>query len=199
MAEEPRRAFGLVAPEEEPVKRPVWATPALWALCGALIGAGFFVWSQRRGLERAARSGLPQAKVAARGWAKAAQDAAHSAQDFAKAVSAPEPPADDMPRGPSMDTLAPPVDPSRPRAKAAGSRRSLGGRRRTGEKEFAPAGDVQDVRARWDAPDVSYEAPVPWKETDMGKGVMLTGGLAVFFWLLGWALFRFTSKRAKTF
>lgn len=199
MEEEPRRAFGQMTPEEAPPPRPAWANPMLWALVGAVAGASLFVWSQRGGLKRAARSGLPQAKVAARELAKAAQGAARSAEDFAKSVSAPEPPADDMPRGPSADTLAPPVDPSRPRAKRAGSHRSLGGRKRTGEKEFAPAADVQDVRARWDAPDVTYEAPVPWRETDMGKGVMLTGGLAVFFWLLGWALFRFTSKRAKTF
>ena len=189
----------MVAPEEPPPKRPFWANPMLWASFGALVGLSLFLWSQRGELKRAARSGLPQAKAAAGELAKAAKGAARSAEDLAKSVSAPEPVPDDLPRGPAADTLAPPVDPTRPRARGAGSRRSLGGRRRVGEKEFAPAADVQDVRARWDAPDVTYEAPVPWRETDMGKGVMLTGGLAIFFWLLGWALFRFTSKRAKTF
>lgn len=202
----------MAGPQEpEPERRrPLWANAKVWALFGALIGAGMFLWSERRALERAARARIPQARAAARqaqvtagqvasAAAKAAGSAAGSAKDLAGDLALPEEEPEQR-SGPSADTLSAPVDPSRPRRRAPTVQaRSLAGRKRVGEREFKSAGGVQDVRARWDAPDVSFEAPVPWLETDMGRGIKQTGGLAIFFGLLGWVLMRFTSNREKTF
>ena len=199
---EEKRGFGMAGPTEPEIHRPrpFWARPMVWALFGALVGGGMFLWSQRGGMRRAARIGLPRAQAAAKQLASAATQAAATAQDLAKDLTPPEPLADELPAGPSAHTLSAPVDPSRPKRRAAtGQTRSLAGRKRVGERSFKSADGVQDIRQRWDAPDVSYEAPVPWLETDMGRGVQQTGGLAIFFWLLGWFLMRFTSKREKTF
>lgn len=202
MEEEKPRAFGMAAGEvlEPPKKTPVWANPIAWGLCGAALGAVIFVWSQRRGLESAARGGLPkaqrQAELAARKLATAAEGAKLIAEDLAKDAGMVEERDPDLPTGVSGAELSAPVDPTglkRPVAKRKGPRR------RQAWGNLPNAGQVQDVRARWDAPEVSYEAPVPWLETDMGKGVMITGGLAIFFWLFGWLLFRMTSHKPRSF
>ncbi|MBI3299689.1 MAG: hypothetical protein HYZ75_16100 [Elusimicrobia bacterium] len=199
---EEKRGFGMAAsePDEQPRRTPAWANPLLWAGVGGLLGAGMFMWSMRAGVTRAARARLPQAQAAAGQLAAAAKQAAASAQELAKDY-VPQEPVEEAPSGPSADTLAAPVDPSqrRRRSDAGTAGRSLAVRTSKRDKGFGSASEVQDIRQRWDAPDVSYEAPVPWGETDMGRGVKQTGGLAIFFWLFGWALFRFTSNREKTF
>ncbi|TBR23715.1 hypothetical protein EPO15_05415 [bacterium] len=192
------RSFGMapgdvVAP---PKPRPAWANPTSWGLLGAALGAVVFVWSQRHGLERAARKELPKAQAAARKMAVAAEGAKLIAQDLAKDAGMAEEPDPDLPQGVTGAELSAPTDPTglkRPVAKRKGPRR------RTASGDMPDAGKVQDVRARWDAPDVSYEAPVPWLETDMAKGVKITGGLAVFFWLFGLFLFRMSSRKPKSF
>jgi hypothetical protein len=161
-----------------------------------VLGAGVFVWSQRRGLERAARHELPRAQAAARKMATAAEGAKLIAQDLAKDAGMTQEPDADLPQGVTGADLSAPTDPTglkRPTAKRHGPRR------RTASGDMPDAGKVQDVRARWDAPDVSYEAPVPWLETDMAKGVEICGGLAIFFWLFGWVLFRVTGNKPRSF
>lgn len=204
MAEDEKpRAFGMAMGEVAPVpkKTPAWANPMVWGFLGAAIGASIFVWSQRQGIERAARKGLPQAQLAARKLAVAAKDAQQKAgalaDDLAKDTGLAEEPEAELPHGLSGADLEAPADPTglkRPVAK----RRAVP-RRRTASGDMPNSGQVQDVRARWDAPDVSYEAPVPWLETDMAKGVQITGGLAIFFWLLGLFLFRMSSRKPRSF
>lgn len=202
MEDQKPRAYGMApgTEPEAPRRRPAWANPMVWGFFGAALGAGIFVWSQRQGLEKAARGGLPiaqrQAQLAARKLAKAADGAKLIAEDLAQDAGLAEEPDPDLPMGVTGADLAAPTDPTglkRPVAKRKGPRR------RTASGDMPNAGGVQDVRARWDAPDVSYEAPVPWLETDMAKGVKLTGGLAVFFGVFGWALFRITGGKPKSF
>lgn len=191
-------AMGEVA--EPPKKTPAWANPMVWGFLGAALGAGIFVWSQRQGIEKAARRGLPQAQLAARKLAVAAKGAkamaGDLAGDLAKDTGLAEEPEAELPHGLTGADLSAPTDPTglkRPVAKRKGPRR------RTASGDMPNAGQVQDVRARWDAPDVSYDAPVPWLETDMAKGVEITGGLAIFFWLFGLFLFRMSSRNPKSF
>ena len=201
--EEKPRAFGMAVGEvvEPPKKTPAWASPMVWGFLGAALGACVFVWSQRQGIERAARKGLPQAQLAARKLAVAAQGAkamaGDLAGDLAKDTGLAEEPESELPHGLTGAELSAPTDPTglrRPVAKRKG-----GPRRRTASGDMPNSGQVQDVRARWDAPDVSYEAPVPWLETDMAKGVQITGGLALFFWLFGLFLFRMSSRKPRSF
>ena len=201
-----RRGFGMSAPEVKlaPRRTPLWANPAAWGLFGALLGAGIFVFSKRAGLERAARRNLPQAQAAARLMAGRAQTLAAQAQQAAakakEMTGTAEPVEAPEPAQLSADRLSAPVDPtSRPRSRGKTTARSLGGKHHIGEAELPSAGAVQDVRARWDAPDVSYTAPVNWTDTEMGRGVMLTGGLCLFFMIFGYLLFTLTNKAAKTF
>ena len=203
---EPRRGYGMASPEvKEPPRRvPLWANPAAWGLFGALLGAGIFVFSKRAGLERVARRNLPQAQAAARLVARRAEvlaAQAHDAAAKAKELTGTAEPAEAPERVQvSADRLAAPQDPtSRPRAKGRTTARSLGGKHHQGDLELPSAGAVQDVRARWDAPDVTYTAPVNWTDTEMGRGVMLTGGLCLFFMVFGYLLFSITNKAAKTF
>lgn len=200
--EEKPRAFGM-APGEvaaKPYKRPVWANPMAWGMFGAALGAAIFVWSQRQGIEKAARGNLPkaqrQALLAAKKLAVAAEGAKLIAGDLAKDAGMVEEPDPELPTGVTGADLAAPTDPTslkRPVAKRKGPRR------RTASGDMPNAGGVQDVRARWDAPDVSYEAPVPWLETDMARGVKLTGGLALFFGIFGYLMFQVTSGKPKSF
>lgn len=200
--EEKPRGFGMAMGEvaPPPKKTPAWANPMVWGFMGAALGVGVFVFSQRQGLERAARKGLPHAQLAARKLAVAAKDAQQKAEvladDLAKDTGFKEEPEAELPHGLTAADLEAPTDPTglkRPVAK-----RKAVPRRRTASGDMPNSGQVQDVRARWDAPDVSYEAPVPWMETDMAKGVQITGGLALFFWLFGLFLFRMSSRKPKS-
>ena len=200
--DEKPRAFGMAPGEvgEKPYKRPVWANPIAWGMFGAALGAAIFVWSQRHGIEKTVRGNLPaaqrQAQLAAKKLAVAAEGAKLIAGDLAKDVGMVEEPDSELPAGVTGADLAAPTDPTslkRPVAKRKGPRR------RTASGDMPNAGGVQDVRARWDAPDVSYEAPVPWLETDMARGVKLTGGLALFFGLFGYLMFSITGSKPKSF
>lgn len=199
--EEKPRAFGMAPGEvaQKPAKRSAWANPMAWGLFGAALGAAIFVWSQRQGIEKAARGNLPkaqrQAQLAARKLAVAAEGAKLIAGDLAKDAGMVEEADPELPVGVTGADLAAPTDPTslkRPVAKRKGPRR------RTAAGDMPNAGGVQDVRARWDAPDVSYEAPVPWLETDMAKGVKLTGGLALFFGIFGYLMFQVTGSKPKS-
>ncbi len=171
-----------------------------WGMLGAVLGAGIFVWSQRAGIEKAARGNLPkaqrQAQLAAKKLAVAAQGAKLIAGDLAKDAGMVDEPDPELPPGVTGADLSAPSDPTslkRPVAKRKGPRR------RTAAGDMPNAGGVQDVRARWDAPDVSYEAPVPWLETDMARGVKLTGGLAIFFGIFGYLMFSVTGSKPRSF
>ncbi|TPW21210.1 MAG: hypothetical protein FD126_912 [Elusimicrobia bacterium] len=200
--EEKPRAFGMAPGEAEKrhVKPPLWANPMAWGMLGAVLGAGIFVWSQRAGIEKAARGNLPkaqrQAQLAAKKLAVAAQGAKLIAGDLAKDAGMVDEPDPELPPGVTGADLSAPSDPTslkRPVAKRKGPRR------RTAAGDMPNAGGVQDVRARWDAPDVSYEAPVPWLETDMARGVKLTGGLAIFFGIFGYLMFSVTGSKPRSF
>ena len=182
-------------------KTPLWANPMAWALVGALAGAGIFIYSQRQGLDRAARlaarRGTPLAQASAKKLAVAAEGARLIARDLAKDAGLAEEPEAELPHGLSGAELAAPTDPTglkRPTAHIK-SRRRL----RSASGDMPNAGQVQDVRARWDAPDVSYEAPVPWMETDMARGVIQTGSLAIGFWLMGYILLSVTGGKPRSF
>lgn len=196
------RAFGMAPGLEAPEnrRRPAWANPMLWGLFGAVLGAGIFVWSQRQALERAARRGAPiaqaKAQEAARRLERAAEGAALLADDLAKDAGLAEEPDPDLPRGITAAELEAPTDPTglkRPAPKRKGVRR------RTAAGDMPDAGKVQDVRARWDAPDVTFEAKVPWSQTEMGRGALMSGGLALFFGFLAWALFSIRGNKPKSF
>lgn len=199
--EEKPRAFGMAPGEAEkrPTKRPIWANPFAWGMFGAALGVSIFVWSQRQGIEKAARGNLPmaqrQAQLAARKLAVAAEGAKLIAGDLAKDAGLVSEADPELPFGVTGADLAAPTDTTslkRPVAKRKGPRR------RTAAGDMPNAGGVQDVRARWDAPDVSFEAPVPWLETDMAKGVKLTGGLALFFGIFGYLMFQVTGTKPRS-
>ncbi|MFH1724245.1 MAG: hypothetical protein ABII00_06440 [Elusimicrobiota bacterium] len=169
-----------------PPRRRWWASFGFWMLLGAGLGTAFFAVSQRDALRRAYRAHLPEAKAVGK-------DMIEIAGDLGRKYAPEGGREEDLPPQPSASSLSAPVDPSAARRRSETSRRqrrSLPGRRRIGKTKYRSAAEVQDVRQRLDAPVIQHEFKVPFLQTDLGRGMTMSFGIACFFGLLGYLLFR---------
>ena len=184
------------SPQPQPAATPWWSHLAVWIMLGGAVGGGVFTWTQRRDLLALAKN--PQTQAVGRDLKQAAQD---FAQEYIPAAKKWE--GDKTPVQPSADRLSAPVDPARAQGRLAGRKgttaRSLGVRKRVGERDMKSAADAEEYRQDMNMPIIQDDFVAPFWGTDLGRGIKYSACFSIFFGAVGWFLFRNMSRHGRTF
>jgi len=184
----------LEVPQDAP--RPWWTTMAAWFVMGAFVGAGVFAWTARRELGSMVKD--PRALAVGRDLKQAAKD---FAEEYIPAAKKWE--GDTSPEQPSADRLVAPIDPANTRGRVVGRQgttdRSLGVRRRAGEKAMKSATDAEEYRQDMNMPVLRDEFVVPFWNTDLGRGIKYSACFAIFFGSVGYLMFMIQNKHGRTY